>query len=300
MPPKNRKNPLTEKFKQSGALFASADLPRVVEVDLVKLRPNPDQARTIFDDAALRELAGSIAQHGLIQPISIAPDPDRSSGDGYIIVAGERRYRAHQLLERTTIPAIITSGDPAEIAVIENLQRENLHPLEEARALNHLMQKHGYTQEVVSKVVGKARNTVTALLRLTTLPQRIQDECPTSDISKSALIELARIANPDEQLALWEDMKHGNSKTVRAARASKKRTSSLQPNQPPGAPVLKAGVGFVRQLRKVVSSGVLVGDELVTQLRDIRNQINELLHDVDMQLSSAILKSENPQQDSPS
>ena len=79
MPPKNRKNPLTEKFKQSGALFASADLPRVVEVDLVKLRPNPNQARTIFDDAALRELAGSIAQHGLIQPISIAPDPDRSS-----------------------------------------------------------------------------------------------------------------------------------------------------------------------------------------------------------------------------
>jgi len=162
------------------------------------------------------------------------------------------------------------------------------------------MQKHGYTQEVVSKVVGKARNTVTSLLRLTTLPQRIQDECPTSDISKSALIELARIANPDEQLALWEDMKHGNSKTVRAARASKKRTSSLQQNQPPGAPVLKAGVGFVRQLRKVVSGEVLVGDELVTQLRDIRNQINGLLHDVDMQLSSAISKSENPQQDSPS
>ena len=224
MPQKNRKNPLLEKFKQHGALFASANLPRVVEIDLGKLRPNPDQARMLFDDAALRELAASIAQHGLIQPISIAPDPDRSLNDGYIIVAGERRYRAYQLLERTTIPAIITSGDPAEIAVIENLQRENLHPLEEARALHHLMQRHGYTQEVVSKVVGKARNTVTSLLRLTTLPQRIQEECPTSDISKSALIELARIDNPDEQLALWEDMQHGSRKTVRAARASKMRT----------------------------------------------------------------------------
>jgi ParB family transcriptional regulator, chromosome partitioning protein len=300
MPPKNRKNPLAEKFKQSGALFASADLPRVVEVDLVKLRPNPNQSRTLFDDAALRGLAESIAQHGLIQPISIAPDPDRSSVDKYIIVAGERRYRAHQLLERTTIPAIITSGDPAEIAVIENLQRENLHPLEEAWALNNLMQKHGYTQEVVSKVVGKARNTVTSLLRLTTLPQRIQDECPTSDVSKSALIELARIDNPDEQLAMWEDMKHGSSKTVRATRASKKKTSSLQQNQYPATPVLKAGVGFVRQLRKVASGEILAGDELIPQLYNIRDQINGLLHEVDAQLSGIILKSENKQQDPPS
>ena len=300
MPPKSRKNPLVEKFKQSGALFASADLPRVVEIDLVKLRPNPDQSRIIFDDAALRELAESIAQHGLIQPISIAPDPDRSSGDGYIIVAGERRYRAHQLLKRTTIPAIITSGDPAEIAVIENLQRENLRPLEEARALNNLMQKHGYTQAVVSQVVGKARNTVTSLLRLTTLPQHIQDECPTSDVSKSALIELARIDNPDEQLALWEDMKHGSSKTVRAARTSKKHASSLQQSQSPSAPVLKAGAGFVRQLRKVVSGKVLAGDELVIQLHDIRNQINGLLQEVDTQLSSVISKPESIPQDPPS
>jgi ParB family transcriptional regulator, chromosome partitioning protein len=300
MPPKNRINPLIEKFKQSGALFASADLPRVVEIDLVNLRPNPDQSRTIFDDATLRELAESIAQHGLIQPISIAPDPDRLSGDGYIIVAGERRYRAHQLLQRTTIPAIITSGNPAEIAVIENLQRENLRPLEEAQALNNLMQKHGYTQAVVSQVVGKARNTVTSLLRLMTLPQRIQDECPTSDVSKSALIELARIDNPDEQLALWEDMKHGSSKTVRAARASKKHAPSVQQNQSPSAPVLKAGAGFVRQLRKVVSGKVLAGDELVTQLRDIHNQINGLLQEVDTQLSSVTSKSESISQDPPS
>src|SRR5687767_6688317 len=146
MPPKNRKNTVAEKLRQSGAIFASASLPRVVEIDLVKLRPNPDQSRRIFDAVALRELANSIEQHGLIQPISIAPDPDPTS-EGYIIVAGERRYRAHQLLNRTTIPAIITSGDPAEIAVIENLQRENLHPLEEAHALNNLMQKHRYTQE---------------------------------------------------------------------------------------------------------------------------------------------------------
>src|SRR5687768_368190 len=101
MPPKSRKNPIAEKLKQGGAVFASADLPRVVEIDLDKLRPNPDQSRTVFNEVALRELADSIEQHGLIQPISIAHDPAQLSEDMYIIVAGERRYRAHQLLNRT-------------------------------------------------------------------------------------------------------------------------------------------------------------------------------------------------------
>lgn len=295
MPPKNRTNTVAEKLRQSGAIFASADLPRVVEIDLVKLRPNPDQSRTIFDEVALRELANSIEQHGLIQPISIAPDPD-SSSEGYIIVAGERRYRAHQLLNRTTIPAIITSGDPAEIAVIENLQRESLHPLEEAHALKNLMQKHRYTQEDVSKVVGKARNTVTSLLRLTTLPQSIQDECPTSDISKSALIELARIDNSDEQIALWENMKQGDTKTVRAARNSKKRIPSSRQAQHPSESVIKAGEGFIRQLRKMASDQIHAEDELIAKLCDLQNQINEILQEVNTQLSSTTSEPKNKQQ----
>jgi len=294
MPPKNRKNTVAEKLRQGGAIFASADLPRVVEIDLIKLRPNPDQSRLIFDEVALRELANSIEQHGLIQPISIAPDPGHSS-EGYIIVAGERRYRAHQLLNRTTIPAIITSGDPAEIAVIENLQRENLHPLEEAYALNNLMQKHRYTQEVVGKVIGKARNTVTSILRLTTLPQIIQDECPMSDISKSALIELSRIDNTDEQIALWENMKRGESRTVRAARDSKKRTSPSRQGQHPGESALKAGEGFIRQLRKVANDQIHAGDEIIAKLLDLQNQINDILQEVSTQLSSTDLKSESQQ-----
>ena len=291
MPTINRKNKISEKLRQNGSIFASANLPRVVEVDLVKLRPNPDQPRTIFDEVALRELANSIEQHGLIQPISIAPDPDPTS-EGYIIVAGERRYRAHQLLNHTTIPAIITSGDPAEIAVIENLQRENLRPLEEAYALNNLMQKHRYTQEVVSKVVGKARNTVTSILRLTTLPQSIQDECLTSDISKSALIELARIDNSEEQIALWENMKRGHTRTVRAARSSKKRISALQPERNQGELALKAGKGFIRQLRKFASDQIDDRDEIVAQLMELQKQINDILHEVNTQTSSIDIEPE--------
>ena len=292
MQPKNKKNTIAERLKQRGAIFASADLPRVIEIDLHKLRANPDQSRMLFKESSLRELAESIKQHGLIQPISIASDPDDTHNENYIIVAGERRYRAHQLLNLTTIPAIVTSGNPAEIAVIENLQRENLHPLEEAYALSNLMQKHGYTQEVVGQVIGKARNTVTSLLRLTTLPQQIQDECPMSDISKSALIELARIENTEEQLALWEEMKKGNYKTVRAARASKKEVPDPQKQIALGEPVLKAGFGFIRQLRKITSGKIPAEDEFITKLHTIRDQIDEILGQVNDHTPSTEPKSQ--------
>ena len=179
---------LSEKLSRDVFFGTSPNLPRIIEVDLSKLRPNPDQPRRDFNQESLRELADSIAQHGLIQPIAVARDPEDDRR--FIIVAGERRFRAFQLLDRETIPAIITSGAPDEIALIENIQRENLHPLDEALALANLMTRHNYTHEEISKVVGKARNTVTELLLLTTLPERIQDECRTSDmISKSMLIE---------------------------------------------------------------------------------------------------------------
>jgi ParB family transcriptional regulator, chromosome partitioning protein len=192
--------PLSQKLRRDLFFGTSPDLPKIIEVDLAKLRPNPDQPRTTTDPISLEELASSIAKHGLIQPIAVARDPEET--EGFIIAAGERRYRAFQHLRKETIPAIITTGDPAEIALIENIQREDLHPLDEARALTRLMQKHGYTQDEVSKVVGKAHRTVGELLMLTTLPQHIQEEWRTSAIPKSTLIEIARIDTAQEQLTL--------------------------------------------------------------------------------------------------
>jgi ParB family chromosome partitioning protein len=146
----------------------SPDLPRIIEVDLAKLRPNPDQPRTVFKEEALQELADSIKQHGLIQPIAVVHDGDKEGS--FVIVAGERRFRAYQLLGRATIPAIITSGNPDEIALIENIQREDLSPIEEAEALAKMMNRHSYKQEELAKIIGKSRVTVTELLGLNTHP----------------------------------------------------------------------------------------------------------------------------------
>lgn len=207
----------------------SADIPRIVELELGHIERNPHQPRQIFDESALQELAASIAEKGLLQPIVV-----RRVGEGYMIVAGERRYRATQLLSRTTIAAVVTDGDSDEIALIENMQREDLKPVELAEALARLVETHQYTHEVAAKMLGKARNTVTELLSLNRVLPEIREECRTSDIaSKSLLVELARL-EPEKQVKAWEQIKSGAG-TVRAARARKvpkgeSASASLRPS----------------------------------------------------------------------
>ena len=209
----------------------SADLPRIVEIDLVNLRRNPQQPRQFFDEKALRELADSIQEKGLLQPIVVRTDGEIDGRQQYMVVAGERRFRAHQLLDKATIAAIVTEGDTEEIALIENMQREDLKPLELAEALSRLIETHQYTHEVAAKMLGKARNTLTQLLSLNRLDKQIKAECPTSDISKSVLIELAKMP-PEEQLAAWERLKSGTG-TVRDARVVKAKGVDA-PTEPVG------------------------------------------------------------------
>ena len=201
---------------------ASADLPRIIELDLDKIQPNPNQPRKIFDETSLRELADSIEATGLLQPILVKPI-DGLAGT-YEIVAGERRFRAHGILGRTTIAAVIANGNTDEIAIVENVQREDLKPMELAESLDRLMQTHGYTQEVVAKVIGKARSTVTELLSLNKLPEVIKAECRTSDmtekVSKSFLIQLAKL-DYVAQLVAWERFKAGETEVLKAGKPVK-------------------------------------------------------------------------------
>jgi ParB family transcriptional regulator, chromosome partitioning protein len=199
----------------------SPGMPRIIEIELTKLRPNPDQPRTRFNEETIKELAASIEQHGLIQPISVVPDPESENQEGFIIVAGERRYRAHQHLEKPTITAIITKGNSDEIALIENIQREDLSAMDQAEGLASMMQRHGYKQEELAKVVGKSRPTVTELLSLNSLPQEIKEECRTFDIPKSLLVQIVRVSKPEEQLRFWGEYKKGEVKTVREAKKRK-------------------------------------------------------------------------------
>lgn len=146
---------------------------KVVEISLGQLRPNPYQPRKTFDDASIQELAESIKQHGVIQPIIV-----RSVLKGYEIIAGERRFRASQLCGNSTIPAVVRNFNDQqvmEIALIENLQRENLNAIEIAIAYQGLMDQFSLTQEELSMKVGKSRSHIANFLRLLQLPEEVKD-----------------------------------------------------------------------------------------------------------------------------
>jgi ParB family chromosome partitioning protein len=140
------------------------------------ISPHPDQPRRRFDEAALQELADSIGARGVIQPIIVRPAPN--GGDRYQIVAGERRWRAAQRAQLHRIPAIVRDFDEAEtleIAIVENIQREDLNPIEEAQAYRRLVGQFGHSQDALGRLVGKSRSHVANLMRLLELPGDVQE-----------------------------------------------------------------------------------------------------------------------------
>ena len=207
------------------ALFGNFEEGSFCKVPVDVIKRNPDQPRKIFNEESLSELANSIKQKGVLQPVIIKSD----MGINIYLVAGERRLRAARLAGVKEIPAIVTKGNPAEIALIENVQREDLNPIEEAEAYERLMQQENYTQEKLALIVGKARTTITEILTLNKLPDDIRDECRTSDnYPKSVLLEVAKQKTPDDMKNLYRIIKEGALKTrqVRkiARTPSKKRT----------------------------------------------------------------------------
>jgi len=162
--------------KGLSAIFSENDTEdnnEVVSIKISQIEPNRSQPRKNFDDEALQELAQSIAEHGVLQPILVRPQ----IYGGYQIVAGERRYRASRLAGLTEIPAIIrelSDSETMQIALIENLQRRDLSVLEEAQGYQTLMKEYGFSQEEVAKTVGKSRSAVANTLRLLGLPESVK------------------------------------------------------------------------------------------------------------------------------
>ncbi|MEK3885385.1 ParB/RepB/Spo0J family partition protein [Paenibacillus sp. PL2-23] len=175
---------------------------KVIEVPLSQLRPNPYQPRKTFDEDSIKELAESIKQHGVIQPIIV-----RTVLKGYEIIAGERRFRASQYCGNTTIPAVVrtfTDQQVMEIALIENLQREDLNALEVAVAYQALMDKFSLTQEELSLKVGKSRSHIANFVRLLTLPAEIKDYVSRGTISMGHARALAGVKEQNIQKQLAE------------------------------------------------------------------------------------------------
>ncbi len=145
-----------------------------VKLKLTDIEPNREQPRKQFDETALSELAESISQHGVLQPLLVRPMQDGS----YQLVAGERRWRASRIAGLTEVPVVIkelTDSQVAEIALVENLQRENLNPMETANGFRDLADRFGYTQEEISKIIGCSRPAVANALRLLSLPGEVQE-----------------------------------------------------------------------------------------------------------------------------
>lgn len=171
------------------------------ELKLSDLEPNRGQPRKDFDDETLAELADSISQHGILQPLLVRP----IFGGGYQIVAGERRWRAARMAGLTTVPAIIRELDDEqvmEIALIENLQREDLSPLEEAMGYQSLMDSYDMTQEEVAKIVGKSRSAVANVLRLLKLPEEVQALIRSGQVSAGHGRALLSFPDDAEKIAV--------------------------------------------------------------------------------------------------
>ena len=254
----------------------SADFPRLIEIDVDRIRVNPDQPRTVFDESGLQALARSIAEHGLQQPVLVKEDEAKGH---YKLVAGERRLRAHRLLGRPTIFAIVTNGRPEEIALIENLQRVDLDALDLARGLERLIVQHGYTQEAVGALIGVDRAEVNRRLSVLRLPEDILADYRENGeaVSRSVLVEIATVEDEETQRALWTRVREGL--TVRAVREVKKAGGAAAPERP-GAALRAVGQGLLRigrELERMTEHrGVLVPDHF-EHLRALRQRIDLLL-----------------------
>ena len=174
---------LGDAARPAGALAGEAGTSRggVREVEIARIRPNPNQPRVQFDEEALDELADSIRERGVLQPILLRPN-----GEDYLIIAGERRWRAAQRARLHSIPAIVREIDEsttAELALIENIQRQDLNALEEAEGYRQLIARHGHTQDDIGRLVHKSRSHIANLLRLLDLPAFVKQSLLQGDIS---------------------------------------------------------------------------------------------------------------------
>jgi len=208
----------------------------VVELSVGDIDPNRNQPRKKFDDDALLALADSIRHNGILSPILVARD-----GRRYTIIAGERRWRAARLANCPTIPAIVRDWDDVrrqEAALVENIQREDLNAIEEARGIRRLMEECALTQEVVAERIGRSRSAVANILRLLNLPKRIQDAVIEGTLSAGHARVLAGIDDAELQSGLFaKTMQFGWSVRQLEAAAKNAQTEKKEKPEPVALPI---------------------------------------------------------------
>ncbi|HSP22650.1 MAG TPA: nucleoid occlusion protein [Planococcus sp. (in: firmicutes)] len=200
-----REEPTEQVNEQAAVQEAKESTEEVVKIPRDKISANKFQPRTVFDEAKIEELARTIHMHGVIQPIVVRPT---ETGDHYEIIAGERRFRAMSSLGWEEVPAIVrnlSDKETASIALIENLQREELTSIEEANAYQNLLELHGITQEALAQRLGKGQSTVANKLRLLKLPAAIQQALLDRKLMERHARALLKVKDADMQKKLFEE-----------------------------------------------------------------------------------------------
>ena len=254
----------------------------IQEIPMGELDPNPDQPRQSFDQESIAQLADSIRDQGVLQPLLVVP-----AGNRYRIIAGERRYRAGRVADLDTLPCIVKDIDvirQMEIALIENLQREDLNPLEAAKGIQALMKQCGYTQEKVSARLGKSRPAVANLLRMLTLPDEITEMVRDGLLTAGHARVLAGLSSREEQIRLGKQAAE-EGMSVRELERAAAAVKTVKPAKKRKAAALPAELGELQdKIRmktglKSTLTGSITKGKIVLQYgtRDELERFNEIL-----------------------
>lgn len=259
-----------------------ADEDRVLYIDINDIKPNKDQPRKTFNEEKLKDLANSIKENGVIQPLII-----RKAQNGYELVAGERRWRAARIAEIKKVPCIIRNFDEKQnmiVAIIENMQRENLDPIEEALGLNEMIKRFEFTQEQVSNALGKSRAYIANSLRLLKLPEKIQNMIIEGRISAAHGRTIITIKDENKQIEVCDKIIR-NGLSVRAAeRLTEKIKDDARPERKKRKPGVNAEIAAVEdELRKIFGTKVNINGKASTGKIEIEYySIDELNRLIDM------------------
>jgi ParB family transcriptional regulator, chromosome partitioning protein len=243
-------------------------------VDIEQIKPDPNQPRQYFDETALNELTESIKQKGVLQPVIIRKD----SEDTIWLVAGERRWRAAKLAGLEKVPAIITTGNPAEISLIENIQRENLKPIEEAEAYARMIQEFGYTQEKLAEVIGKAKSTVSETMSLNKLPEDLKEQVRRAEHPKRLLLEVSKQETHEAMRTLFEKIQSNNLKSDEVRDISREPRERIR--RTPAAITLDKILNLSKTLNtfdmKTANESEKI--QLLQELQALKNKLEKILN----------------------